>query len=104
LNRNDRVERFRALHAGPRAFLIGNPWDAGSARILAALGYPALATSSGAMAGTFGRRDGQVTLARRGARARAADRRGDVAAGLGGPGEVLRRRAESGRRNDPPRR
>ena len=59
--RNEKVERFRALHAGPRAFLLGNPWDAGSARILAALGYPALATSSGAMAGTFGRRDGQVT-------------------------------------------
>jgi len=59
--RNEKVERFRALHAGPRAFLLGNPWDAGSARILAALGYPALATSSGAMAGTFGRRDGQVS-------------------------------------------
>ena len=52
---------FRKLHAGPGAFLIGNPWDAGSARALAALGYPALATSSGACAGTFGRRDGKVS-------------------------------------------
>ena len=60
MTRIEKVERFRALHAAPGAFLIGNPWDAGSARILASLGYPALATSSGAMAGTLGRRDGQV--------------------------------------------
>jgi 2-methylisocitrate lyase-like PEP mutase family enzyme len=61
MTRIEKVEQFRALHAAPGAFLLGNPWDAGSARILASLGYPALATSSGAMAGTFGRRDGQVT-------------------------------------------
>ncbi len=59
MTRAEKVQRFRDLHA--KAFLIGNPWDAGSARILAALGYPALATSSGAMAGTFGRRDGRVS-------------------------------------------
>jgi 2-methylisocitrate lyase-like PEP mutase family enzyme len=53
--------RFRALHAAPGAFLIGNAWDAGSARVLASLGFPALATSSGACAGTLGRRDGNVT-------------------------------------------
>ena len=52
---------FRALHQGPRALLMPNPWDAGSARILAGLGYRALATSSGACAGTLGRRDGRVT-------------------------------------------
>lgn len=52
--------RFRALHAGPRAFVIANPWDAGSARVLEGLGFQALATSSGAFAGTLGRRDGQV--------------------------------------------
>ena len=57
----DKAARFRALHAGPGAFVIANPWDAGSARILAALGFQALATSSGAAAGTLGRRDGQVT-------------------------------------------
>jgi 2-methylisocitrate lyase-like PEP mutase family enzyme len=56
-----RSECFRALHQGPGAFIIPNPWDAGSARILAALGFRALATSSGACAGTLGRRDGQVT-------------------------------------------
>jgi 2-methylisocitrate lyase-like PEP mutase family enzyme len=57
----DKAERFRALHREPGAFLIPNPWDAGSARILAGLGFAALATSSGACAGTLGRRDGQVT-------------------------------------------
>jgi len=56
-----KAERFKALHAGPRAFVIANPWDAGSARALAALGFEALATSSGASAGVLGRRDGQVT-------------------------------------------
>ncbi len=52
---------FRKLHEGPGAFVIANAWDAGSARILAALGFPALATSSGACAGVLGRRDGTVT-------------------------------------------
>jgi 2-methylisocitrate lyase-like PEP mutase family enzyme len=58
---SDKAARFRALHEGPGAFVIPNPWDAGSARIPAALGYQALATSSGASAGTLGRRDGKVT-------------------------------------------
>jgi 2-methylisocitrate lyase-like PEP mutase family enzyme len=58
---SDKAARFRALHAGPGAFVIPNPWDAGSARILAGLGFQALATSSGASAGILGRRDGQVT-------------------------------------------
>ena len=57
----DKAARFRALHEGPRAFVIPNPWDAGAARVLAGLGFQALATSSGASAGTLGRRDGQVT-------------------------------------------
>ena len=61
MNTPDKSARFRALHAGPRAFLIPNPWDAGSARILAGLGFEALATSSGACAGVLGRRDGKVT-------------------------------------------
>jgi 2-methylisocitrate lyase-like PEP mutase family enzyme len=52
---------FDALHAGRGAFVIANPWDAGSARILAGLGFKALATSSGASAGTLGRRDGRVS-------------------------------------------
>jgi 2-methylisocitrate lyase-like PEP mutase family enzyme len=57
----DKANVFRALHQGPGAFLIANAWDAGSARILASLGFPALATSSGAQAGVLGKRDGQVT-------------------------------------------
>jgi len=59
--RNDKANRFRALHDQPRAFVIPNPWDAGAARILAGLGFQALATSSGACAGVLGRRDGSVT-------------------------------------------
>jgi 2-methylisocitrate lyase-like PEP mutase family enzyme len=58
---DERATRFQALHRGPGAFVIPNPWDGGSARILAGLGFPALATSSGAAAGVLGRRDGHIT-------------------------------------------
>ena len=57
----EKAERFRRLHDGPRAFVIPNPWDGGSARLLAGLGFEALATSSGAMAGLLGRRDGHIS-------------------------------------------
>jgi 2-methylisocitrate lyase-like PEP mutase family enzyme len=60
-SQSEKAARFRALHQAPGAFVIPNPWDAGSARILAALGFQALATSSGASAGILGRRDGKVT-------------------------------------------
>ena len=60
-SQHDKAARFRALHQAPGAFVIPNPWDAGSARILAGLGFQALATSSGAAAGVLGRRDGTVT-------------------------------------------
>ena len=56
-----KAEAFRALHAGP-PFVIPNPWDAGSARVLAALGFRALATTSSGFAFTLGRLDGNVTL------------------------------------------
>jgi 2-methylisocitrate lyase-like PEP mutase family enzyme len=56
----ERVARFRELHASG-IFVIANAWDAGSARVLAGLGFPAIATSSGAMANTLGRLDGRVT-------------------------------------------
>ena len=59
-SQHDKATRFRALHAAPGAFVIPNPWDAGSARLLAGLGFAALATSSGASAGILGRRDGMV--------------------------------------------
>ena len=61
MNQRDKAERFRKLHEGPRAFVIPNPWDGGSARLLAGLGFEALATSSGAAAGVLGRRDGQIS-------------------------------------------
>jgi 2-methylisocitrate lyase-like PEP mutase family enzyme len=60
MSQSEKADRFRALHSGPRAFVIANPWDAGSARLLAGLGFQALATSSGASAGILGRRDGSV--------------------------------------------
>jgi 2-methylisocitrate lyase-like PEP mutase family enzyme len=60
MSQREKAERFRKLHEGPGAFVIPNPWDAGSARLLEGLGFAALATSSGAQAGVLGRRDGQV--------------------------------------------
>jgi 2-methylisocitrate lyase-like PEP mutase family enzyme len=58
---HEKGERFRALHEG-EPFVIPNPWDAGSAKLLVALGAPALATTSSGFAFTLGRRDGSVTL------------------------------------------
>jgi 2-methylisocitrate lyase-like PEP mutase family enzyme len=57
----DKGAQFRALHAGPGAFIIPNPWDVGTARILAAMGFRALATTSAGMAFSLGLRDGRVT-------------------------------------------
>ena len=57
----DRGRRFRALHDSG-TFVIANCWDGGSARILASLGFPALATSSGAAAGTLGRLDHGISM------------------------------------------
>ena len=54
-------ERFRALHEGG-PFVIPNPWDAGSAKVLAGLGFEALATTSSGFAFTLGRHDSGVTL------------------------------------------
>jgi 2-methylisocitrate lyase-like PEP mutase family enzyme len=65
-------EAFRALHAGD-PFIIPNPWDAGSAKVLAALGFKALATTSSAFAFTLGRPDGGVTLEEVVAHTRALD-------------------------------
>ena len=57
----EKANLFRTLHQRSGAFVIANAWDAGSARMLAGLGFSALATSSGASAGILGRRDGHVT-------------------------------------------
>jgi 2-methylisocitrate lyase-like PEP mutase family enzyme len=66
-----KAERFRQLHAQPGAFVIPNPWHAGSARILAALEFEALTTTSAGLAFTLGRRDGSATRAETLANARA---------------------------------
>lgn len=73
---NEKAAGFRALHEG-EAFVIPNPWDAGSAKVMEALGFKALATTSAGFAFTLGRQDGGVTLddlaAHVGALARATD-------------------------------
>jgi 2-methylisocitrate lyase-like PEP mutase family enzyme len=61
ITQNEKAARFRALHDGPGIFVIPNPWDVPSARLLAGLGFQALATSSAAAAAAFGRRDGGLT-------------------------------------------
>jgi 2-methylisocitrate lyase-like PEP mutase family enzyme len=58
---NEKSARFRAMHEGPTVFVIPNPWDVGTARMLTGMGFGALATSSAAAAVAMGRRDGQLT-------------------------------------------
>ncbi len=57
----EKAATFRKLHEGPGPFVIPNPWDAGSAKILASLGFKALATTSAGLAFALGRVDGQAT-------------------------------------------
>ena len=57
----EKAERFRALHGREGAFVMPNPWDEGSARLLAGLGFEALATTSSGFANSLGRLDGRVT-------------------------------------------
>src|SRR5215475_4472871 len=59
-----RGEKFRRLHADPGIFAIPNPWDAGSARILAMLGFEALATTSAGFAFSLGRPDAEAAISR----------------------------------------
>ena len=61
----DKARTFRALHERAGAFIIPNPWDAGTARILAALGFEALATTSLGLASSLGRSDGAGAVSRR---------------------------------------
>src|ERR1051325_8017534 len=55
---------FRELHARPRILILPNPWDAGTARLLASLGFEVLATTSLGMANALGRADGEGTVSR----------------------------------------
>ena len=80
MTREEKVEAFRALHRPGEPLVMPNPWDAGSARMLAALGAKALATTSSGHAFTLGRPDmGHVS------RAEALEHAGDIAAAVGVP-------------------
>jgi 2-methylisocitrate lyase-like PEP mutase family enzyme len=73
----EKGEAFRRLHE-EEPFVIPNPWDAGSAKVLAGLGFKALATTSGGLAFTLGRPDGTVTLDEVAAHVSAVDRATDL--------------------------
>ena len=60
----EKAAAFQALHQGPDVLVIGNPWDAGTARILTGLGFAALSTTSAGLAFTLGRRDGTASVTR----------------------------------------
>jgi 2-methylisocitrate lyase-like PEP mutase family enzyme len=64
MTRDQKLQAFRALHERPGAFVIPNPWNAGTARILTALGFEALATTSAGYAFSVGRRDSSADLSR----------------------------------------
>ena len=106
LSQEEKAVRFRALHEGPEVFVIPNPWDAASARLLAGTGFQALATSSAASAAVLGHRDGGLTLDQALAHARtiieATDLpvSGDLENGFGEAPEVVagtvKRAAEAG--------
>ena len=61
-SQTEKAKAFQALHERKEAFVIPNPWDLGSARLLAGLGFEALATTSGGFAHSLGRIDGEATL------------------------------------------
>ena len=60
----EKVAAFRALHQRPGAFIMPNPWDAGTAKLLASLGFEALATTSLGLANALGRIDGTNAISR----------------------------------------
>ena len=64
VSQNEKATKFRKLHEGPGTFLIPNPWDGGTARMLTALGFEALATTSAGLAFSLGRRDGEGLVTR----------------------------------------
>jgi 2-methylisocitrate lyase-like PEP mutase family enzyme len=63
-SQTERANAFRALHQRTGAFVMPNPWDVGTARILAGLGFAALATTSAGLAFTLGRRDAEGAVSR----------------------------------------
>jgi len=61
MTQKEKAVRFQELHEAAGTFVIPNPWDVGSARMLAGMGFAALATSSAASACAMGKRDGELT-------------------------------------------
>ena len=81
--REEKYKAFRALHERPGIFLIPNPWNAGSAKILTALGFEALATTSAGYAFNAGRMDTNTSIDSRGSACqRQGDRGSDALAGF----------------------
>ena len=60
----EKAAQFQALHERPEVFVVANPWDAGTARILTGLGFFALSTTSAGLAFTLGRKDGTASVSR----------------------------------------
>jgi len=60
----DKALSFKNLHQGPQPLVMPNPWDAGTARVLASMGFKALATTSAGLAFAFGRKDAENALSR----------------------------------------
>jgi 2-methylisocitrate lyase-like PEP mutase family enzyme len=77
LSQQEKGEAFRALHEGD-PFLIPNPWDAGTAKVLAGIGFKALTTTSGGLAFALGNPDGTVTLEEMGDHVAAVSRATDL--------------------------
>ncbi len=108
VSQEDKALAFRALHERPGCFVIPNPWDAGTARLLTSLGFEALATTSAGLAIALGRRDGSAAVSREEALANArdivaatplpvsADLEGGYADDPEGVAETIRRAAETG--------
>jgi 2-methylisocitrate lyase-like PEP mutase family enzyme len=102
----EKAGRFLALHRGEHPLLMPNPWDQGSARLLASLGFQALATTSSGHAATLGRLDGSITRDEAVAHAAAivqavdlpvsADLENGFADDPAGVAETLRRALEAG--------
>jgi 2-methylisocitrate lyase-like PEP mutase family enzyme len=101
MTQREKAEAFRALHEGA-PFIIPNPWDAGSAKVLAALGFRALAGTSSGFAFTLGRLDGGATLDEVLEHIRVVDAATDLPLsmdlenGYGDPGRAIAAAAEAG--------
>jgi 2-methylisocitrate lyase-like PEP mutase family enzyme len=101
MTQREKAEAFRALHEGA-PFIIPNPWDAGSAKVLAALGFRALAGTSSGFAFTLGRLDGGATLDEVLEHIRVVDAATDLPLsmdlenGYGDPGRAIVAAAEAG--------